>query len=240
VAIFIINTNDLPNAITKAKSILFADDTTVYAASASLPGLFNDVNSDLNALVDWFRANKLSLNVAKTNYVLFSRNTVTTHLEIKIGDISVERKHHTKFLGVLVDEKLEWSEHISHVKAKLSSSLYALSSSKNDLTPNLLLMLYNALVYPYLSYGVLLWSSTYKTHLNKIVIIQKKAVRIIANAPYYSHTNNIFHQYNILKFTDICNLYLGKYMYQQLNSLLPEPLSDTYSSCSDIHAHNTR
>ena len=238
--LFIIYTNDLPNALDKAKSILFADDTTVYASSASLPELFTDMNSDLQLLADWFYANKLSLNVGKTNYVLFSRKTVVTQLEITIGDINIERKPCMKFLGILVDEKLEWSEHITYCKTKLSSALYALNTSKRYLTSRHLIMLYNALVYPYLSYGVLLWGSTYQTYLNKIVIMQKKVLRITVHAPYNAYTHDIFQQLRILKFQDIYNLYLGKYMFQQMNNLLPEPLLHKYNLCGDVHMHNTR
>ena len=77
--LFIIYTNDLPNAINNAKSILFADDTTVYASSDSLSLLYNIINSELNSLADWFHANKLSLNIGKTHYVLFSQQNVSTN-----------------------------------------------------------------------------------------------------------------------------------------------------------------
>jgi hypothetical protein len=238
--LFIIYTNDLPKSIQNSKSIIFADDTTVYASSTSLPILFNTINADLNGLADWFCANKLSLNVSKTNYVLFSRKSIMTHFGIKIGNMQIERKQCVKFLGIIVDEKLEWSEQISNCKAKLSSSLYAINSSKRYLTSKHLLMLYNSIVYPYLSYGILLWGSTFKSYLNKINVMQKKAIRCIAHAPYNSHTDAIFNRYNVLKFSDIYHLYLGKYMFQQIHMILPEPLLDKYTLCRNIHVHNTR
>jgi hypothetical protein len=238
--LFIIYTNDLAHSLTKTKSILFADDTTVYASASSLPALFNTVNSDLNSLVNWFCANKLSLNIDKTNYVLFSRKSINTRLNITIGNTNIERKKHVKFLGMTVDEKLEWKEHIRICQAKLSSSLYAMNASKRYLTSKHLQTLYNSLIYPYLSYGVLLWGSTYKTYINKLIVMQKKAVRTIVRAPYNAHTNLIFQELSILKFQDIYNAHLGKYMYQQLNILLPEPLLHKFRFNRDIHVHNTR
>ena len=68
----------------------------------------------------------------------------------------------------------------------------------------------------------------------------KKIVRIIMHAPYNSHTHELFNQLNILKFADIYNLYLGKYMFKQLNDLLPKPLLHKYTACSNVHSHNTR
>ena len=70
--LFIIYTNDLPNCLNQTKSILFADDTTIYLSSNDIPYLFTQLNQELQMLTDWFRANKLSLNVAKTNYMLFA------------------------------------------------------------------------------------------------------------------------------------------------------------------------
>jgi hypothetical protein len=101
-------------------------------------------------------------------------------------------------------------------------------------------MLYDAIVYPYISYGVLLWGSIFKSLCNKIITMQKKVVRIIAHASYYAHTHSIFQQFKILKFDDIYNLHLGKYMYQHLNMTLPVPLLNKYTLNRDIHAHNTR
>ena len=139
-----------------------------------------------------------------------------------------------------MDEKLDWSEHIKNCNAKISSAFYAIHSSKKYLISDHLLMLYNALVYPYPSYGILLWGATYQTHTDKVIILQKKAIRTVAQMPYNSHTYMIFKQLHILKFIDIYNLYLGKYMYLQINKILPEPLLRCQSLCRDIHSHNTR
>jgi ribonuclease P/MRP protein subunit RPP40 len=145
--LFIIYTNDLPRSIKTAKSIVFADDTTVYASSSSLTEVVNIINHDLGCLADWFRANRLSLNVGKTHYVLFSKMNTREPLNIYIGNTTLERKHNVKFLGVIVGETLEWLEHIKNCKAKLSSSLYAINSPKNYLPTYNLLMLYNSLVH---------------------------------------------------------------------------------------------
>ena len=86
--LFIIYTNDLPNSINHAKTILFADDTTVYFANKSIDTLFEIMSQELNSLSDWLRANKLSLNISKTNYILLS-NTDKQRLnlpEIKLAN----------------------------------------------------------------------------------------------------------------------------------------------------------
>ena len=220
--------------------ILFADDTTVYTSSASLPLLYKDLNADLFSLGDWFCANKLFLNVGKSHYVIFHRSHVYTDLEINIGNNKIERKPHVKFLGITMNEKLDWSEHTKNCNAKISSALYAIDASKKYLTADHLSMLYNVLIYPYIAYGILLWGSTFQKYTNKIVMWQKRAMRIIAHAPYNSHTSGIFQQFKLLKFSDVYNLHLGKYMYQQINKMHPEPLLRHHALCHEIHTYNTR
>ena len=73
--LFIIYTNDLPDSLDGAKSILFVDDTTIYISSNNITNLYRDMNIKLDNLTDWFRANKLSLNITKTNYMIFT-NTI--------------------------------------------------------------------------------------------------------------------------------------------------------------------
>ena len=131
--LFIIYTNDLPHCLTKTKCILFADDTTIYASGKSLPVLYNTINTELTTLADWFKANKLSLNVTKTVYMIFNklgRNPIDAGLYIKLGDDIIKEVTHTKFLGLQIDNQLNWNEHLKHVKSKLSNTLYALRTAK--------------------------------------------------------------------------------------------------------------
>ena len=79
-----------------------------------------------------------------------------------------------------IDSKLEWHDHIKYVRNKISSSLYAMRKVKYILTTNHLLTLYYSLVYPCIDYGITLWGTSHKTHTNRIFIMQKKAIRIIA------------------------------------------------------------
>ena len=126
--LFISYTNDLPNCLTHSKAIIFADDTTIYSNSANLNTLSNHINVDLEALSDWFCANKLSLNIEQTNYVVFrqSSRVIDDNLEIKIGDSIIDRKNAVKFIGVYIETSLECHEHINYIKNKLNSSMYAL------------------------------------------------------------------------------------------------------------------
>ena len=121
-----------------SKAILFADDTTIYSTSEDIPTLFNNVNLDLDSLTEWFRSNKLSLNVGKTNYVVFKNDPrpIDSNLNIKVGNIPIEHKNVVKFLGVCIDAKLEWHDHIKYIKNQQNSSIYAMRKVKNILNTN--------------------------------------------------------------------------------------------------------
>lgn len=97
--LFIIYTNDLPNCLVHSKAILFADDTTIYLNSDNILNMFNYINHDLESLSDWFRANKLSLNVGKSNYIIFRQNSnpIANHLKVHIGQDTIEPKNVVKF-----------------------------------------------------------------------------------------------------------------------------------------------
>jgi len=210
--------------------------------SENIPNLFKNINSDLEILTEWFRANKLSLNIEKTNYVVFKQHPtqLDEHLKIKIGNIVIEQKNAIKFLGLYIDAKLEWHDHIQYIKNKLNSSLYALRKVKNVLNTNHLTTLYYSLIYPYIDYGISLWGSTYKTHVNKIFIKQKKAIRIMTGAQYNAHTNPLFKQLNVAKLDDLYKLQIAKYMYNFFTKTLPPPLTTLFTSNDTIHTYDTR
>ena len=108
--LFIIYINDLPNSVIHSNCILFADDTTIFLSSEHILDLRNKIEDDMQSLTDWFRANKLSLNVQKTNFVLFKPKQVTLNMEIatlQLGDQLIKKVNCVKFLGVYIDDKLE-------------------------------------------------------------------------------------------------------------------------------------
>ena len=92
---------------------------TIYISNKNLNHLYEFVNIDLKHLNDWFRANKLSLNVGKTHYMMISNSNtaISDTLVLNIGDSVIERKSCVKFLGVYIDETLTWHEHIKVCKS---------------------------------------------------------------------------------------------------------------------------
>ena len=127
----------------------------------------------------------------------------------------------TVFLGVILDEHLSWKPHILSVSRKISKSIGIIYKSSFCLPKTSLRSLYYSLVYPYLTYCVSVWGSTYQSNLNRIIILQKKIIRIISKVSFDSHTGVLFREQEILKFSDIYLYQMGKFMYLFRRSLLP-------------------
>ena len=122
--LFLVYVNDIHNALTLVKPILFADDTNLFLSGQNIDGLdtTDTFNKELRSLKEWFTSNKLSLNEDKTHSMFFTLPNThypTTAINMKINDIEIEQKTSTKFLGVYIDEKLNWSKHIEYISKKI-------------------------------------------------------------------------------------------------------------------------
>jgi len=231
--LFLLYINDLPNA-TAFYNSLFADDTIFCLSSSNLDALFNEANKELDKASIWFKANKLTLNVSKTKYMVFRNRKMQLEenvCKLEIGGRSLERignhqkdkkKRFFKFVGVKLDEYLDWTYQLDHVSSKLSSANFVLSKFNNLLPISVRKLIYESLVKSHLSYNVLCWGSTNNPRVKKIRKIQKKCIRNLGNKSYSSHTDPIFNDLGILKFDDLFRLnaltFMHKYHYGKLPS----------------------
>ena len=240
--LFIIYINDLPSNITQANTIMYADDTTLYLSGTNNKQLHSIMNTQLDIISDWFKSNKLSVNASKSNFITFSKSLDPNAMTgmIKIDGKQIEEAESVKFLGILIDGRLKWQDHINHCRKKILSGLYALNMCKNVLSTANLRMLYFSLIHPHLQYGNIVWGSAYKYHLNSLKILQKRAIRIISRSTYNAPTTELFKKLNIMKLDDIHHNQLGKLMYGVTKSTLPGPLRSKFTINTDIHDHNTR
>ena len=121
--LFLLYINDICNVSNLLKFLLFTDDTNIFCSSTSLHDLQDTINRELGKLFVWFSVNRLSLNLGKTNYMLFRSRPPDNELALKINNVVLPRVAATKFLGIIIDDKLSWKPNIQSVKSKLSSVL---------------------------------------------------------------------------------------------------------------------
>jgi len=123
--LFLIYINDLQYCSSLLKLLLFADDTTLLYSSKNLDSLMAVVNRELLQLSEWFNLNKLSLNISKSNYMLFSSHKdISPILDVKIGHHVIQRVSSTKFLGVEIEDNLLWTNQIAKIEKKISASIF--------------------------------------------------------------------------------------------------------------------
>ena len=141
---------------------------------------------DLNKVFKWFNANKLSLNKDKIKYTIFHKAREKDNIPLKlpslfISDSEIKRITSIKYLGVLIDERLTWKEHITAIENKISKNLGLLCRARRVLDSIALKNLYLSFIHSYLNYGNIVWASTSRTKLKKLASKQKQALRIANN-----------------------------------------------------------
>ena len=147
--------NIICNASELLFSIMYVDDTSVQISRNDIIYLVSSVNVELELLSRWFKANKLSLNAQKILYLLFHRARIKDYdLCIAIDGSTLNRSSNIKYLGVIIDHKLTWCEHISHVKKKVSKGIGILYKARQFLDKKSLHNLYYSYIYPYLIYCI--------------------------------------------------------------------------------------
>ena len=184
---FLIYINDLCNGSNVIALVLFADDTNLLFSHNDLSYLMETINSEMIQLSNWFLANKLSINVKKSNFMIFKprQNRQKIDLKIEINSYRIEQGREVVFLGVILDA------HISHIASKISRSIGINFRSSFYLSKRALLTLNYSLVLHYIQYCILVWGSTYSSKLNRLALLQKRIVRII-NKEGLMHTLTLY------------------------------------------------
>ena len=121
--LFLIYINGLSTVSEACLPILFADDTNVFITGRNIDVMCQQLNDDLEKIQEWLCCNKLSLNVLKTHYMIFSpRSKIISDVDIKICNVNISRVYVTKFLGVQIDAQLNWKnkKHVEYINKKLS------------------------------------------------------------------------------------------------------------------------
>ena len=135
-----------------------------------------EINVELTKISTWLRVNKLSLNIKKIHYMVFTRKKFSHQLDIRIDGHHIDEVHKTKFLGVFIDNKLNWKDHVSYLIGKISKGIGMVIKARQYFIKNGLIVLYYSFIYPYLIYCNHIWGCTYKNYPKKIVTLQNKIV----------------------------------------------------------------
>jgi len=247
--LFLIYINDLYNAVSKTTKItLFADDTNLLFSDKNLKSLESTVNNELLKLYDWLTANKLTLNAKKSNYVIFKpRQKRMSHIiSIRFYDsktntfVNLEQKNCVKYLGIYFDENLSWKFHINLICTKISKTVGVIAKLRYYVPRKVLFTLYNSLILPYISFGLSAWGQAAKCHVEKLLKLQKRAIRLICFLDYRSSAIPFFSSSNTSPINILFTETIAGLMHDVHTKKAPISICNLFSYVSEHHSFNTR
>ena len=203
--LFLVYVNDLHEAATHSLIHHFANETNTLYCSKSLKKINKYINHDLFQTVQWLTANRISLNVNKTELIIFrSKNkSITKHQNFRISGQKINPVNKAKYLGIYLDEHLTWNFQLIQIKTKLSRSCGLLAKLRYHVKTKLLRTVYFAIFDSVLRYAVQVWGQHRNQTIKEIEKLQEKAIRMMSVKGRNNPTNPLFKKLETMKLKDI-------------------------------------
>ena len=242
--LFLLFANDLYLNIKHCSAILFADDTTLYKSHRNTRYLKWCIEEDLKTISDWFKANKLTLNLEKTEYIFFCARPIKVKPTLEIDNVTLLPVESVKFLGLWLDQNLNWNIHVNKLITRIKRNMHLLRTPKHLFNEKTLKLIYHAHIQSHIDYGLILWGSmTTQNNLLHIQSVQNKCVEIISRN---KSTELNYEKLKILKIKELIKMQEIKVDYRLINKMLPSKISQQLQSDSKrksltkTHTYNTR
>ena len=244
--LFLIFINDLPMCLknTVTNTDMYADDTTIFDIGTSKDSIQQNLQVALNILQTWCENNGMVLNPSKTKVLLIttsqkrSRLLNSKSLSLKYDNITLDITSGDKILGVYINQNLKWDTHVSYLRKKISTNVWLLSRIKSNIPLNYRIIYYKAYIQPHLDYCNIIWGSTKRYNLNRLILLQKRACRIILGHQYTTFEEAML-QINAFTINQRIFLQKAKFMYRVLNSRTPPYIKDLFQ-CHTQSRRNLR
>ena len=232
--LFSIFINDLPTACIESTPYLFADDGALYFDNIKR-GDYANVKLEIQSIFKWLQANKLALNNDKTKLLIFDTNpnldAVLVNVRNDLTLVICECKSQ-KYLGLIVDNKLNFYEHIDYIKKKVAKRIGAMYRSKNLLSSKYRKMFANALMLPHFDHLDIIWCKTFKGKLKELDIIYKKVAKIALDVTIRESSIEVYKNMSWLPLHLRRQLHLSSYMFRILNETCPDHFIEKFSYIS--------
>ena len=240
--LFLVYVNDFPKSLDYEMARLFADDTNLTFSGCSLAALQDKITKDLKGITSWLSANKLTLNVLKTDFMLIGSRQRVAALEgnvtLRLNDAVLQQVHSLKCLGVNVDQNLTWDSNIASIRKKGTRNVGILKKVKPVLNRLNLIDIYRSLIEPYFTYCCIVWDSIGETQTKSLQKLQNRAARIITGASYLIRSNDVLDQLGWLNLAE--QYQKAIMMFKVINGLTPSYLSDMFTRTSSLSDYGLR
>nr|XP_058947926.1 uncharacterized protein LOC131775812 [Pocillopora verrucosa] len=212
---------------------MYADDTHLTYAGSNLENVQFCLNEDLANVFNWLQANKLTLNMTKTEFMLIGSrqrlNTLTASPTITMNNTQVSQVTATKSLGVIIDDKLDWQSHIEKLTKKIAYGIGALKRIRHLIPASTLHLVYQALVKPHFDYCDIVWGNCGKTLQDKLQKLQNRAARVLTFSNYDADATELLEFLRWKNLTRQQEIHKATMMFRCLHGLAPEYLSSKFT-----------
>lgn len=220
--LFTIFLHDLPE-FQKTNTALFADDTAIYAHSHHAQVAGRQIQIHINMLEHYFTKWNITINPEKTEIIVFSKKHTNNRIitPVKVYNHNITPTHTVKYLGVKLDSKLNFKNHIKHALKKayaVMKSIYPLMVKNNSLNQNNKKLLYTTIIRPIITYAAPVWCKVSKTALKPLQVYQNKCLRLILNADRYTRITELHEQTEIEYIQDHINRIAQTFYKTQLHT----------------------
>ena len=239
--------NDIVKYVKYCKISMFADDTMIYIEGDDIPMMFNSMNYDLSVISKWLCDNSLSLNISKSKYMLIGNkfklskyNLSYPNLNLEIMGNKLDKVNEIKYLGVIIDEHLNFKSHFNYIMNKMSKKVYFLRRISNCLNMSTKILLYKSLISPHIDFCSTILFNLNQNEVHKIQVIQNKAMRIILKCNKYTPINTML---EVLHFMNVKQRILFRTLdmiFKIKNKMAPDYLRNKIKYVRDVHTYNTR
>ncbi len=241
--LFIIYINDMAEYLDQCQVSLYADDTAMYYGCRSQVDLMLTLRIELSTVSEWLKANRLTLNVAETKFCVFGTRQRLNNLadfELTINNQVIEQVSQVKYLGMILDESLNFNAHIDYTVKKASSRLGAVRRARKFLDVNTSLTLYKSLVLPYLDYGDTVFCTTSAYNLDRLQKLQNSACRSILCRERDSSVNEMHKDLSLIYLCEQRYIHMGVECYKSVHGGGDYSLTRFFVPIHDVRPRITR
>ena len=193
--------------------------------------LVSKVEKIIEKINSWFTANKLTLNIDKTSYVIF-RSSRCTNVNppdsITCGDIQIQRESKVKYLGIILHEHLNWDEHTNEICKKLKCFFPLFYNIRNYLNKDNVITIFYTMIYSRIKYASIVTGLTTNLNIDKIQTLQNKLLKVLYMKNYQYPTNKLHSELSILKFEDMIKQEILSFIYQYIHRKLPKVFNNYF------------
>ena len=238
--LYLIYVNDFYSCLNKSNCILFADDTTLIITAESYKELFNKANQDLLNLFSWLSVNKLTINITKTKYMVYSFSNrcilPPDELQLVLNGITLERVENFKFLGFTIDQHLSWKSHMLQILSKIQRNLGVVRKISCYLNRPTQLQLFHSLIMSHVRYGITLWYHSHANLRKKIQACANKFLRMIFFMKPWESVRELLKEQNIPSVNQVFNVEVAKIMQRLHLEEAPKAISNIFiNQRSELH-----